>query len=484
MNKDLKNKSVNGIFWSFVENFSLKIMQFLIGIVMARFLIPSDYGLIAMLAIFLSISGIFINGGFTTALIQKRIRTEKDFSTVFYFNIIFSVIFYLLLFWTAPYIALFYNLPELTIITRVISLNLVIASFSAVVRTKLTIKVDFKTQAKVSFASAIISGIIGIYMAFNNFGVWALITQSLINTLFQTILLLYFVKWIPLFVFSIDSFKSLFPFSSRLIVSQLISTIYHNLYSLVIGKGYSSSDLGLYSRAETFSQFPANNISAILSRVSFPVLSSVSDDEIRIKKIYKQYLQLTAFLVFPIMFFLIGIANPLIEFLLTDKWLGTVIIMQILCIGFLWDPIGFLNINLLYAKGESKLILKLELIKKSVGIIILLISLPFGLIYIAIGRAFYSFLAVYINTYYTNKYIQFSYVAQMRLILPYFLLSLSMGSIVYLLTFFISEITFKLLFGVVLGVGYYVSFSYFFKFAPLLSVIDVLKKFYNNINTK
>ena len=485
MVENLRTKSVNGIFWSFVENFSLKFIQFSIGIVMARFLVPSDYGLIAMLAIFLGVSAIFIDGGFTTALIQKKNSTEIDFSTIFYFNVLLSIIIYLFIFLIAPYISLFYNLPELIIITRVISFNLILASFSAVARTKLTIKVDFKTQAKVSFTSAIISGIIGVYMAFNDFGVWALVTQSILNTFFQTLLLIYFVRWTPLFAFSIDSFKSLFPFSSRLVVSQLISTIYHNLYSLIIGKQFSSTDLGLYSRAETFSQFPASNISTVLSRVTFPILSSISDDDNRIKNIYRQYLQLTAYAVFPIMFFLIGIANPLIEFLLTDKWLGTVPILQILCLGFLWDPIGFLNINLLYIKGESKLILRLELIKKTIAIIILFISLPFGLIYIAIGRAFYSFLAVYINTYYTNKFIQFSYLSQMRLILPYFLLSLTMAPLVYLLTFFISGIIFKLLFGGIFGIVYYISVSYFFKFEPLLSLIDNLTKMYRQkISTK
>ena len=477
MNENLKKKSINGLVWSFLENFFLKFIQFIIGIIMARFLVPSDYGLIAMLAIFLGISTIFIDGGFTTGLIQKQNRTEVDFSTIFYFNIIFSGIIYMVLFFSAPYIALFYNLPGLTIITRVVSINLVIASFSAVARTRLTIDVDFKTQAKVSFVSAIISGIIGIYLAFNNFGVWALVAQSILNTFFQTVLILYFVKWIPLFVFSIDSFKSLFPFSSRLVVSKLLSTIYHNSYSLIIGKQFNSSDLGLYSRAEAFAQFPASNISSILTRVTFPILSTISEDDIRVKQIYIKYLQLTAFIVFPIMFLLIGIANPLIEFLLTDKWVGVVLILQILCLGFLWDPIGFLNINLLYIKGESKLILRLELIKKSIAIIILLISLPFGLIYIAVGRSIYSFLAVYINTYYTKKFIKFNYIDQIKLILPYFLLSISMTIIVHFLTLLISGIIYKLIIGLISGVGYYVIVSYAFKFSPLLSLIDIFMNF-------
>ena len=479
MVENLKDKTVNGLLWSFIESFSLQGVQFIIGIMMARFLSPSDFGLIAMLAIFLGISQIFIDGGFSAALIQKRDRTEVDFSTVYYFNIILSVIFYVILFFSAPFIASFYNLPELTIITRVISLNLIIASFSAVARTKLTIDVDFKTQAKVSLSAVLISGIVGIFMALNNYGVWALITQSILNTLLQTLMIFYLIRWKPMFVFSIDSFKSLFPFGSRLLISKLISAIYTSLYSLVIGKKFSSDDLGFYSRAETFSRFPTSNISAVLSRVTFPILSSISNDDIRLKVIYKKYLQFTGFLVFPIMFLLIGIAYPLVEFLLTDKWLDTVILLQILCLGFLWDPIGFLNLNLLYVKGDSKLILRLEIIKKTIAIIILIISIPFGLIPIAIGRAFYSFISVYINTHYTKKSIQLDYLTQMKLIFPYFLLALTMGILVYLSTLFISGIIFKLFFGVVFGVGYYISIAYFFKFEPLLSLIDISTKMYH-----
>jgi len=483
MADNLKEKTIKGLLWSFIESFSLQGIQFLIGIIMARLLSPSDFGLIAMLAIFLGISQIFIDGGFSAALIQKTERTELDFSTVYYFNIVLSVIFYLILFSISPYIASFYNLPELTIITRVISLNLIITSFSAVARTKLTIDVDFKTQAKVSLTAVVISGIVGISMALNDYGIWALITQSILNTLLQTIIISYLIKWKPLFKFSIDSFNSLFPFGSRLLISRLISSIYSNLYSLVIGKKFSSDDLGFYSRAEIFSKFPTSNISAILSRVTFPILSSISNDDIRLKSIYKKYLQFTGFLVFPIMFLIAGIAYPLIEFLLTDKWLDSAIILQILCLGFIWDPIGFLNLNLLYVKGESKLILRLEIIKKTIGIIILIISIPFGLIPIAIGRAFYSFISVYINTHYTNKSIQLGYLTQMRLIFPYFVLALTMGILVYFLTLFISGLIFKLFFGVVFGVGYYLYISYVLRFEPLLSVIDILTKFYHTRKT-
>ena len=477
MTDNLKNKTIKGLLWSFIENFSLKAVQFILGIVMARYLLPEDFGLIAMLAIFISISQIFIDGGFSAALIQKRNRTELDFSTVYYFNIIISILIYLILFYSAPAIASFYNIPQLVTVTRIISLNLIIASLSSVAKTKLTIDVDFKTQAKASLISVVLSGIVGIYMAINDFGVWALVVQSILYTSLQTILISYFLRWMPMLRFSIDSFKSLFPFGSRLLVSKLISAIYSDIYSLFLGKKFSSADLGFYSRAELFTKFPTENISAVLSRVTFPILSSISNDDERLKGIYIKYLKLTSFLVFPIMLLLTGIAYPLIEILLRDKWINTVLILQILCLGFIWEPIGFLNLNLLYVKGESKLILRLEIIKKTIGFIILLTTLPFGIIPISIGRAFYSFISVYINTNYTKKYIDLDYLAQMRLILPQLLLSLSMGIIVYTLTFFISGSFYQLFFGCLVGFGYYILMAYFLKLESLMSILDILKKY-------
>lgn len=451
---------------------------------MARFLSPSDYGLIAMLAIFLGISQIFIDGGFASALIQKRDRTEEDFSTVYYFNIIIAFGLYGVLYFSAPFIASFYTLPELTVITRFVSLNLIISAFSSVARTKLTIAVDFKTQAKVSFSSVLISAFFGIYMAVNGYGVWALIIQSIINNILNTILMFYFIRWKPLFVFSLQSFKSLFPFGSRLLTSMLISNIYTNIYSLVIGKKFSPNDLGVYSRAQTFAQFPSSNLSVILSRVTFPILSSISNDDEQLIRIYKKYLQLTGYVVFPMLFLIIGVAEPLIEVLLTKSWIETVLLLQILCFGFLWDPIGGLNLNLLYVRGDANLILKLEVIKKAIAILILIISLPFGLIYIAIGRALYSFIAVYINTHYTSKFIKFDYLSQMRIISPYFILSLTMTIVAYFSTLLVSDPLFKLILGTTLGVSYYTLISYILKFQPFLAILEIVKNMTNAENKK
>ena len=316
MVENLKNKTIHGVLWSAIERFSLQGVQFLINIIMARLLLPSEYGLVAMLAIFLQISQVFIDSGFTNALIQRKNRTEVDYSTVFYFNIFISVVFYLILFIVAPWIAGFYHMPVLIAITRVIALNLIISALSAVHRTRLTINIDFKTQSKASLIAAFLSGGIGIGMAYLGYGVWALVFQSILNSLFLTFLLHYFVKWRPLRVFSICSFKSLFNFGSKLLLSSLLHTIYRNLYTLVIGRKFSARDLGYYTRSEQFAVFPSSNLSAIISRVTFPVLSSIQDDDVRLFVAYRRYIRFASMVIFPLMVGLAVLAKPTVSFCL------------------------------------------------------------------------------------------------------------------------------------------------------------------------
>lgn len=253
----LKQKTLSGVLWSCVERFSVQGIQFVIMVIMARILLPSDYGMIGMLAIFIAIAQTLIDSGFSNALIQKKDRSEIDYSTVFYFNIVVGIILYFILFFSSPLIARFYNTPELTGLTRVLALNLFINSLAVVQRAILSIKIDFKTQAKASFSAAIISGIVGIVMAYTGFGVWSLAVQTVLNAFVNTVLLWIFSKWIPLKVFSFESFKKLFAFGSKLLASGLLDTIYRNIYTIVIGKKFASTDLGYFTRADQFAQFPS-----------------------------------------------------------------------------------------------------------------------------------------------------------------------------------------------------------------------------------
>lgn len=472
MSNSLKSKTVSGILWSAVERFSLQGVQFIINIIMARLLLPSDYGMIGMLAVFLQISQAFIDGGFTNALIQRKSRSEVDFSTVFYFNIIVAFLFYILIFFSAPLIADFYHMPELDIVARIIALSLIISSLSSVHKTKLTINIDFKTQSKISLISAMVSGLIGIGMAYNGYGVWALVTQILINTVFLTILYFYFLRWTPLKLFSWESFKSLFSFGSKLLVSSLIHTIYYNLYSIVIGKRFSATSLGYYTRAEQFAMFPSSNVNSIISRVTFPVLSTMQDDDEKLALAYRKYIRLSSYVIFPLMMGLIVLAKLLIILLLTDQWIGVVILLQILCLDWMFDHLSIINLNLLYVKGRSDLALRLEIVKKVIATFILFVSIPFGLIGMCWGRVIYSLLATYLNTRYTNSLISLSFITQMKDICPSLLLSIIMGGTVYLFMGVVDGKLFQLLGGVILGMAVYSILS-------LVFCQSLLKEFYS-----
>lgn len=391
MSDSLKSKTVSGVLWSAIERFSLQGVQFIINVLMARLLLPSDYGMIGMLAVFLQISQTFIDSGFSDALVQKKDRTETDLSTVFYFNIVISVLLYLLLFIGAPFIAQFYHMPELTLVTRIVMLNLIFSSFAAVPKIILVIKIDFKTQSKISLISAVVSGGIGITMAYKGYGVWSLVFQSLLNILLITFLSFYYINWRPLKTFSKDSFQNLFSFGSKLLFSRLIHALYYNLYAIVIGRRYSSAELGYYTRAEQFAIFPSGNINAIISRVTFPILSSIQDDDERLASAYRKYIKLASFLIFPLMIGLAVLAKPLIILLLTEKWIMTVVLLQILCFDWMFDHLSIINLNLLYVKGRSDWAFRLEIIKKTIATLILLLSIPFGIEGMCWGACFIFF---------------------------------------------------------------------------------------------
>lgn len=475
MVEGLKSKTVSGVLWSAVERFSLQGVQFLINIIMARILLPADYGMIGMLVVFLQISQLFIDGGFANALIQRKDRTEIDFSTVFYFNILVGALFYFLIFVSAPLISTFYNIPDLTNIARAVGLNLIISAFSAIHRVKLTIEVDFKTLSKISLIAAVLSGIIGVGLAYYGIGVWALVFQSLLNSLLLTLLSYYFCSWKPLLIFSIHSFKKLFSFGSKLLISNLMHAVYSNLYTIVIGRRFSAIDLGYYTRAEQFAIFPSANLNAVISRVTFPILSSIQDDDERLTAAYRKYIRLSSYLIFPLMVGLAVLAEPIIVLLLTEKWIGVVVLLQILCFDWIFDHLSGINLNLLYVKGRSDFALKLEIVKKTIATIILFISIPFGLIGMCYGRVLYSLIATYLNTYYTNKLIGLSFMKQMKDIIPYFVLSLIMGGLCLLFISFVNNLILKVVLGVLVGFVLYLSLSIIFKIKSLYELINLVK---------
>ena len=475
MSNNIKSQTIKGVIWSTIERFSMQGVQFILGIIMARLLTPDDYGLIGMIYVFMSISQVFIDGGFTNALIQKQNRNETDFSTVFYVNLIISIFFYLLLFASAPLIAEYYNQPLLTDITRVYSINLILNSLVAVNRTKLMIAVDFKTQTKISFSAALISGIIGVCCALIGYGVWALVIQTLISAILNIILSFYFVRWIPLWTFSFTSFKNLFSYGSKLLVSSLISNIYSNLYVFFIGKKFSTYSLGLYTRADHFAQFASSNLGNILSRVSFPVLSQIQDDNERLIHAYRKYIQMSAFIIFPIILGLCGIAKPLILILLSEKWMDCIILLQILSFSYLWNCITTINLNLLNVKGRSDLVLRLEIIKKSIAFTILFISLFYDLETICWGSAIYAFIAFYLNTYYTKKILNYGFVKQFTEILPYLFTSIIIMVEALLISRYIDQSILSLCLSLIICPITYISICLFMRFDAAMEFLHIIK---------
>ncbi|MEG2599478.1 MAG: lipopolysaccharide biosynthesis protein [Muribaculaceae bacterium] len=459
MTENLKQKTVNGILWSSIERFSGQGVSFVLGLVIARLLSPSDYGILAMLAIFIAISQTFVDSGFSTALVRKIDRTEADNSTVFYFNIAVGVVAYGILFFTAPLIANFYDTPLLTKITRVVATTLIINSFCVVQQALLTSKIDFKTQAQISLISAIVSGLVGIALAYYGFGVWALVAQAVSASILRMALLWILSTWKPKAPFSTQSFKESFSYGSKLLASGLLDTIYNNVYTIVIGKLFSAASLGLYSRANQFAQFPSSNITGIIQRVTFPVLCVMQNEDERLRGNYRKIIRMSGFIVFPLMIGLAVVAQPLIELLLTEKWIGAVIFLQIICFSMMWYPIHAINLNLLQVKGRSDLFLRLEVIKKIIGITVLCITIPMGLIAMCYGTIATSLICLIVNTYYTRKLIQVGFIKQMRDLTPSLIKSLIMGALVWASMLLFDSSVAKLSIGLLVGGASYLIMS-------------------------
>ncbi|WP_221932409.1 lipopolysaccharide biosynthesis protein [Carboxylicivirga sp. M1479] len=472
----LKQRAVKGVMWSAIQRFSSQGVQFVLGLILARLLSPSDYGLIGMLAIFLAISDTFIDSGFSTALVQKKDCDELDYSTSFYFSGAVGFLFYALLFLFAPLIAGFYDEPQLVQLTRVLGLTLIVNSLAIVQRAKFTINIDFKSQTKAAVSAIVISGGVGIYLAYAGFGVWALVVQNLLRRSLDLIILWCISKWMPRHGFSFQRFKDLFSFGSKLLLSGLLDTFFKNIFTIVIGKVFSAQSLGFFTRAKQFSEFPSSNITTIIQRVTFPVLSVVQNDDFRLREGYRKIIRMAALVVFPLMMGLAALAKPLVITILTAKWSETVWMLQIMCFAMMWYPIHAINLNVINVKGRSDLFLRLEVIKKVITIIMLVITIPIGIKAMLIGQIATSLLALIINTYYTKRIINYGFWQQMKDIGPVLLLSLVMGAFVYLTTGITSSKLWQLSIGSFSGLLLYGGIAWGFNIGNVRLIKDIIPK--------
>lgn len=472
----LQKKAFWGMIWSAAGNFSLQLIGFVVGVQLARILSPDDYGLVGMLTIFTAIASCMIDSGMGNALVRKPDRTEVDCSTVYYFSIATALLMYAVLFVAAPYIADFYNQPALCDLTRVLCLTLVIGPLAGVHGTKLYIDLQFKKSSAISVAAAIVGGVVGVTCAYLGCGVWALVYMQLASSSFRVLLIWLVVRWVPAPVFSRQSFRELFGFGSKLLASAILDQTYNNIRPLLIGKVYSGADLGYYTRANQYASLPATTATGLLGGVTYPLLCKLQHDDNILREKYRLLIRLSAFVVFPLLIGLAAVAEPCIVVLITEKWLPCVLLLQILCFALMWYPVHALNLNLLQVKGRSDLFLKLEVIKKIMGVTMLVITVPISVTSMCYGAVVTSLLCLGVNTYYTGQLIQVGFFRQMGDLLPIFLLSLAMGAGVWcLVTFLPLSPILQLAVGIPAGALIYVLGATLFRMPELIEAWQLIR---------
>jgi len=404
----------------------------MISILLARLLLPEEFGLIAMLSVFISVGNSLMDSGLTSSLIRTNDAGEKDYSTIFYFNLVGSIIIYLILYACAPLISSFYDQPQLLNIVRVYSFSFIINAFFSIQSTRLTKEMNFKIQTAIKVPAAIASGLVGVVLARMGYGVWSLVWMYLLNSSIITAMHWVYSSWRPRLIFDKESFRKHFFFGYKMTISGLIETLYQNIYVVIIGKNYPAAQLGFYSRADSISQLPISNISIAINKVTYPVLAKIADDNEKLKDVYRQLLQQLIFCNTPILICLSVIAEPLFRFLLTDKWMPAVPYFQILCLAGIMYPLHSYNLNILKVKGRSDLFLQLELVKKILSIIGILLVIPFGVLGLLYFQLGFSLISYLINSFYSGRIISYPVKEQIADVYPSLLLASLTGYICYL----------------------------------------------------
>jgi teichuronic acid exporter len=474
VSESLRSKTLHALSWSFLESIGVRGVQFVIGIILARLLFPKDFGLIGMLMIFMAVAESLIDSGFQAALIQKREATSTDTCSIFYFNIIIGIAAAALLCAVAPWIAAFYNQPILTPLTRALSLTIVINSFGSIQNTILMREIDFKTLSKASLITGVLSGIVGISMAATGFGVWSLVAQQISRAFLWTVFMWLFNAWRPALIFSLKSLREMFGFGSRILVSGLINRIFDNIYLLVIGKLFSATDLGFFTRAKVMQELPSQTLSWIVGRVTFPIFSTIQNDQTRLKRGMRKALTFLVLVNFPMMIGLAVIARPLVLVLLTEKWAECIPYLQLLCLVGLFSPVILINSNLLFALGRSKIHLRVEIIKKVLIVMNIAITWRWGISAMIYGMIVTSVMFFYLNSYYTGVLIGYAIRDQLRDLFPSLITAVLMGMAVYVVGLMpFPNLWFMLLVQISIGTVMYVCLCRLFRLWAFMEIWQV-----------
>ena len=481
---DTQTVVLKNLIWHYAERCGAQLIQFIVQLILARILTPAEFGTIGLLTVFISISLVFAQSGMGQALVQKKESDQTDFSTVFYFSIAFSIIIYIILWFAAPYISEYFNKPILVDIIRVLGVMVIIGAINSVQQAYVQKNMKFKLFFYSTLSGTVVSAVVGIAMAYMGFGVWALVAQQIVNQLVGTVVLFFTIKWRPSFMFSFKRMGVLFSFGWKMLCSSLIDTIYNNIYSLEIGKHYSDADLGYYNKGKQFPMLIVQNINTTITSVLFPVLSKVQDEKERLKSMMRRSIVTSTFIIFPAMAGLASVAEPLIRVLLTDKWLPAVPFIQFCCFTYAFWPIHTANLQAIKALGRSDIFLGLEIAKKAVGVLILVVTLPYGLTVMMIGRCVATLVSSFLNALPNKKLLGYSYFEQMKDILPSMLISIVMIVAIVPITLLPVHPLLQMCLQVVCGVIVYAGLAKLFKLECFEYILNTIKAFLAKRGTK
>lgn len=482
---DISKKNVIGNFiWRFAERCGAQLVTFVVSIVLARLLDPTVYGTVALVTVFTTILQVFVDSGLGTALIQKKDADDLDFSSVFFFNFVICIMLYMGMFIAAPYIAHFYNNSSLTPIVRVISLTIVISGVKGIQQAYVSRNMLFKRFFFSTIGGTIASAFVGIALAYKGFGVWALVAQQLLNTATDTLILWLTVKWRPRLMFSWKRLKKLLSFGWKILCSSLIDTVYNNVRSLIIGKMYSSADLAYYNQGDKFPKLIVTNINISIDSVLLPAMSSVQDSKDRVKNMTRRAIKTSTYIMAPLMMGLAFCAEPIVTLILTEKWLPCVPFLRIFCVTCMFYPIHTANLNAINAMGRSDLFLKLEIIKKAIGMTLLFSTMWFGVMAMAYSLLLNSVLSQIINSWPNRKLLNYRYLEQLKDILPGIILAVMMGIVVYIIGFIPMPTIVLLMIQIVVGAIIYISLSYIFHLESFEYLIDMIRPIFNKIRKR
>ena len=476
MKNNGKTEVFTNLVWRFTERCGAQGVSFVVSIVLARLLAPEAYGTIALVTVFISIFNVLISNGFGTALIQKKDADELDFSSVFYFSIVFCLFLYFLLFISAPHISSFYNEEILTPVIRILGIVVILSGINSVQGAFVSRNMIFKRYFFATLSGSIGSAVVGIVMAYMGYGVWSLVAQQLFSVVINTFVLWFTVKWRPKLIFSFNRLKILFSYGWKILVSALLETGYNEIRQLIIGKLYSTNDLAFYNKGRSFPNMVVTNINTSIDSVLLPTMSAEQDNKERVKAMTRRSITISCYVLVPIMVGLGVCAEPLISLLLTDKWLECVPFLRIFCFTYAFYPIHTANLNAIKAVGRSDLFLKMEIIKKTIGMALLLSTMWFGVMAMAYSLLVSTLTSQIINAWPNKKLLNYSYLEQLKDISPSLIASVLMGVFVYLIQFLGLSNILTLFIQVVSGVVIYIALSKFFHIESFNYILYVVKK--------